>query len=270
MSTSPLPPDMVACEQCGKPEHKTKLKKKRFCSPTCARQAKASLGHDQPSSQTLQQQHVDNNTTQATGQNTLNMNNINDTVAANVNALNNSMSMEVGHSLVTAAPPMVPVNVGMVDTTPLVAAMPMVAAPTLAPTPVQLPMPAPLMNDVVQPSTAQIAAIPTAAAATMPAMTTQPPPAVDQQPQMANWTVADVCEFIKNLPGCTDYVDDFEQQEIDGQALLLLKENHLVNAMGMKLGPALKIVAKVESMKEVSAAALNAANNAANNMDTMQ
>ncbi|EDW25190.1 GL15368, partial [Drosophila persimilis] len=39
--------------------------------------------------------------------------------------------------------------------------------------------------------------------------------------------------------------------EIDGQALLLLKENHLVNAMGMKLGPALKIVAKVESMKEV-------------------
>lgn len=71
-----------------------------------------------------------------------------------------------------------------------------------------------------------------------------------ERPAMADWSVAEVCEFIRHLPGCTDYVDDFEQQEIDGQALMLLKENHLVNAMGMKLGPALKIVAKVESMKE--------------------
>lgn len=71
-------------------------------------------------------------------------------------------------------------------------------------------------------------------------------------PLMVEWTVSDVCEFIKNLPGCGDYADDFAMQEIDGQALLLLKENHLVNAMGMKLGPALKIVAKVESMKESS------------------
>jgi len=63
--------------------------------------------------------------------------------------------------------------------------------------------------------------------------------------------VEEVSNFIRELPGCQDYVDDFIQQEIDGQALLLLKENHLVNAMGMKLGPALKIVAKVESMKEV-------------------
>jgi len=63
--------------------------------------------------------------------------------------------------------------------------------------------------------------------------------------------VEEVSNFIRELPGCQDYVDDFIQQEIDGQALLLLKENHLVHAMGMKLGPALKIVAKVESMKEV-------------------
>ena len=66
---------------------------------------------------------------------------------------------------------------------------------------------------------------------------------------MLKWSVSQVCDFIKNLPGCTDYAEDFKLQEIDGQALLLLKENHLVSAMGMKLGPALKIVNKIESMR---------------------
>lgn len=66
---------------------------------------------------------------------------------------------------------------------------------------------------------------------------------------MMKWSVTQVCDFIKNLPGCSDYADDFALQEIDGQALLLLKENHLVSAMGMKLGPALKIVNKIESMR---------------------
>lgn len=74
----------------------------------------------------------------------------------------------------------------------------------------------------------------------------------EPMPMISKWTVSDVCEFIKTLPGCSDYVEDFDNQEIDGQALLLLKENHLVSAMGMKLGPALKIVAKVESMKDNS------------------
>ncbi|CRK88584.1 CLUMA_CG002349, isoform A [Clunio marinus] len=66
---------------------------------------------------------------------------------------------------------------------------------------------------------------------------------------MLKWSVTQVCDFIKNLPGCSDYAEDFKLQEIDGQALLLLKENHLVSAMGMKLGPALKIVNKIESMR---------------------
>lgn len=63
------------------------------------------------------------------------------------------------------------------------------------------------------------------------------------------WSVQDVYEFIKNLPGFSDYAEDFAVQEIDGQALSLLNDNHLVNTMGMKLGPALKILAKVQSLK---------------------
>lgn len=63
------------------------------------------------------------------------------------------------------------------------------------------------------------------------------------------WSVNEVCEFIRNLPGCSEYAEDFLIQEIDGQALMLLKEDHLMTAMAMKLGPALKIVAKIDDMR---------------------
>ena len=64
------------------------------------------------------------------------------------------------------------------------------------------------------------------------------------------WKVAEVCEFIKNLPGCGEYVEDFAQQEIDGQALMLLKADHLMSAMSIKLGPALKICRHIEQIRE--------------------
>ena len=256
LSTSPLPNDMVACENCGKPEHKTKLKKKRFCSPACARQAKGSgneqLLHLQQQQQLLQQsqQQTQNETNANTA-----TNNLNDSSNTGCH-LNNNISTDMGNSLATSAS-IVP-SVGIVDrmqtTTdnvimqnlPIVTAAQQIQIQPAVPTS-SSNMPA-MVND--------------APVSMVPVLATSASSALEQQPQMANWTVPEVCEFIKNLPGCSDYVDDFEQQEIDGQALLLLKENHLVNAMGMKLGPALKIVAKVESMKEISAAALNAANNA--------
>lgn len=69
-----------------------------------------------------------------------------------------------------------------------------------------------------------------------------------------------MCKFIRALPGCSDYADDFEVQEIDGQALMLLKADHLMSAMSMKLGPALKIVAKIDSMREESQPASSSQN----------
>ena len=64
------------------------------------------------------------------------------------------------------------------------------------------------------------------------------------------WSVQDVYEFIKSLPSCESYADEFKRQEIDGQALLLLKEDHLMTAMNMKLGPALKIISRIETLKD--------------------
>ncbi|CAB0007398.1 unnamed protein product, partial [Nesidiocoris tenuis] len=71
-------------------------------------------------------------------------------------------------------------------------------------------------------------------------------------PNPLKWTVNDVCEYIKKLPGCDDYVEDFLIQEIDGQALLLLKADHLMSAMSMKLGPALKICAKIDTLRSIA------------------
>jgi len=46
------------------------------------------------------------------------------------------------------------------------------------------------------------------------------------------------------------YADEFRQQEIDGQALMLLKEDHLMTTLNVKLGPALKICAKINKLKD--------------------
>lgn len=149
------PSDMVACEQCGKQEMRSKLKRKKFCSANCARASKNSSIEGSPA------------------------------IASNGN-----------------------------DDRSVVAASPSIAEKSKA---------------EANESTSEIPPI--------------------EEHVMMKWSVTQVCDFIKNLPGCSDYAEDFALQEIDGQALLLLKENHLVSAMGMKLGPALKIVNKIESMR---------------------
>lgn len=60
--------------------------------------------------------------------------------------------------------------------------------------------------------------------------------------------VQDVYGYIKSLHSCAAYADNFLQEEIDGQSLVLLKEDHLMNSMNIKLGPALKIVASIKQL----------------------
>ncbi|MBN3298557.1 PHC3 protein, partial [Amia calva] len=81
-----------------------------------------------------------------------------------------------------------------------------------------------------------------------PLDSTESLPAVQTDPTL--WSVDEVCAFIYTLPGCQDIAEEFRSQEIDGQALLLLTEDHLMSAMNIKLGPALKICARINSLKE--------------------
>ncbi|KAF6730234.1 Polyhomeotic-like protein 2 [Oryzias melastigma] len=64
------------------------------------------------------------------------------------------------------------------------------------------------------------------------------------------WNMEDVYEFISALPGCLESAEEFRSQEIDGQALLLLKEDHLMGTMNIKLGPALKIFAQISMLRD--------------------
>ncbi|KAM6908241.1 polyhomeotic-like protein 3 isoform 3-T3 [Lycodopsis pacificus] len=84
--------------------------------------------------------------------------------------------------------------------------------------------------------------------ASAPALTTSTPSSTFK-PAPSQWSVEDVAAFIHTLPGCSDVAEAFRLQEIDGQALLLLTEDHLMTSMNIKLGPALKICAHINSLK---------------------
>ncbi|XP_026230960.1 polyhomeotic-like protein 3 [Anabas testudineus] len=66
----------------------------------------------------------------------------------------------------------------------------------------------------------------------------------------SQWNVEQVFSYISSLPGGQDVAEEFRSQEIDGQALLLLTEDHLVSTMNLKLGPALKLCAHIKSLKD--------------------
>ncbi|XP_056664458.1 sterile alpha motif domain-containing protein 7 [Monodelphis domestica] len=68
------------------------------------------------------------------------------------------------------------------------------------------------------------------------------------------WAVDDVFDFITGLPGCSDYAQIFRDHAIDGETLPLLTEEHLLDTMGLKLGPVLKIRAQTPTMMIINSA----------------
>lgn len=64
------------------------------------------------------------------------------------------------------------------------------------------------------------------------------------------WTVENVCDYISSLPDSKCFAKDFRSQEIDGSALLLIKEDHLISSLNIKLGPALKLCSHINKLQE--------------------
>ncbi|KAL8222359.1 UNVERIFIED_CONTAM: hypothetical protein K2H54_075820 [Gekko kuhli] len=62
------------------------------------------------------------------------------------------------------------------------------------------------------------------------------------------WTVADVVRFIR-LTDCAPLAKIFQEQDIDGQALLLLTLPTVQECMDLKLGPAIKLCHQIERVK---------------------
>lgn len=61
-----------------------------------------------------------------------------------------------------------------------------------------------------------------------------------------DWSVDDVFEFLRSVNELSRFANEFKLQEIDGEALLLLELDHLMNSMSFPLGPALKLIDNIK------------------------
>ncbi|XP_074844875.1 lethal(3)malignant brain tumor-like protein 3 isoform X3 [Carettochelys insculpta] len=59
--------------------------------------------------------------------------------------------------------------------------------------------------------------------------------------KVSKWSTDEVSEFIRSLPGCEEHGKVFKDEQIDGEAFLLMTQADIVKIMSIKLGPALKI-----------------------------
>ncbi|KAB5517065.1 hypothetical protein PHYPO_G00185170 [Pangasianodon hypophthalmus] len=75
--------------------------------------------------------------------------------------------------------------------------------------------------------------------------------------RVATWSVEQVTEFIQGLPGCKEQVHTFREEQIDGEAFLLLTQTDLVKILSIKLGPALKIFNSILMFKTAEESACN-------------
>ncbi|XP_056115226.1 lethal(3)malignant brain tumor-like protein 3 isoform X1 [Rhinichthys klamathensis goyatoka] len=75
--------------------------------------------------------------------------------------------------------------------------------------------------------------------------------------KVAAWSVDEVIEFIQGLPGCKEQVRTFREEQIDGEAFLLLTQVDLVKILSIKLGPALKIYNSILMFKTTENSACN-------------
>ncbi|KAF4075925.1 hypothetical protein AMELA_G00224620 [Ameiurus melas] len=58
---------------------------------------------------------------------------------------------------------------------------------------------------------------------------------------VAKWNTEEVASFVRKLPGCREHAAIFRNEQIDGEAFLLLTQSDIVKILSIKLGPALKI-----------------------------
>ncbi|CDS37817.1 polyhomeotic proximal chromatin protein [Echinococcus multilocularis] len=66
---------------------------------------------------------------------------------------------------------------------------------------------------------------------------------------MKSWSPTLVAEFVRGTPSCSTYADAFVENEIDGEALLLLTPAHFIDApIKMKIGHALKLAHRVRQI----------------------
>lgn len=72
-----------------------------------------------------------------------------------------------------------------------------------------------------------------------------------QRCELDNWGPAEVRDAISKIPGCEMSSEKLFEQDIDGESLLMLTQNDLVDLLGIKLGPAIKIMSMIITLKNM-------------------
>ncbi|XP_063222708.1 polycomb protein Sfmbt isoform X2 [Bacillus rossius redtenbacheri] len=64
----------------------------------------------------------------------------------------------------------------------------------------------------------------------------------------SEWNVFDVAQFLR-VNDCAAYCDNFSKKKIDGNALLALTKDEIIDLVGMKVGPSVKIYDLIQQLK---------------------
>jgi len=65
---------------------------------------------------------------------------------------------------------------------------------------------------------------------------------------LLDWSVEEVSDFVSTVEDCSQYAKVFSENLIDGSCLPKLTETHLTTVMGIKLGPAIKLITSIKSL----------------------
>jgi hypothetical protein len=102
----------------------------------------------------------------------------------------------------------------------------------------------------IQAKKSKLSTSPQVLAHTLPPLA--PPQVIASEFPLGNpqhWTCEQVFEFVKCVAGA-NVAQVFMNEEVDGSALSLIRDDHLVNTMQIKLGPALKIMSKFNELTQ--------------------
>lgn len=65
-----------------------------------------------------------------------------------------------------------------------------------------------------------------------------------------NWTTEEVAAFVSQLPNCSMLGTTFSEHEIDGVAFLSLRQDDMVDIMGLSIGSAIKVFNRIVFLRE--------------------
>ncbi|XP_058066151.1 uncharacterized protein LOC131215772 [Anopheles bellator] len=73
----------------------------------------------------------------------------------------------------------------------------------------------------------------------------------ESQKNPLHWTVDETARYIEKLPGCTECAMKMRLQEINGKSFLSFTQNDLMQYMGFKVGPAIKIYNRIIHLRQL-------------------